>query len=710
MGGPSEENAGLAAEDGAGPGSRVGGYLVEERVGRGGMAVVFRARDERLGRLVALKVLAPVLAGDAGFRERFIRESRAAAAVDDPHIIPVFEAGEAGGVLFIAMRYVAGGDVRSLLRRAGPLPAWRAAAVVSPVASALDAAHAAGLVHRDVKPANMLVDTRPGRPDHVYLSDFGLSKGALASVGLTGSGLFLGTPDYISPEQIAGQAVDGRADQYSLACTVFELLTGTPPFSRDHGMAVIYAHTSEPPPLLTSRRPELPPAVDAVVAKGMAKDPADRFPSCQEFAAALRAALGLAAYETQLAAGDGGAADGERAATAVVQTPSPGPGLAEADTRTVSPRPQASRPGGSPERAPGQATEPSARSPQAGPALTPPPTITRPPAAGVARRRRRPVMLASGVTALVLAAGAFLAQRAGLFSESGFNNPQPVHGMKTPAAARTSSPQTKPPGRRIVARLLATLSDPSSQGVYSAAFSPDSKTIATGDENGPTYLWDASSHHLIATLTGLPGTPMGGLVAFSPNGKTIATAGSGNSNLYLWDAPSHHLIATLTDPSGEFAVAVAFSPDGKTIAAGDTYGRTYLWDASTYNLIATLTDPSGLQVLSVAFSPDGKTIATGEKRGPRTFLWDASSHRLIVTLTGPSGEETNSVAFSPDGKMIAAADSSGTTYLWDASTHRLIAALTGPSSQGVYSVAFSPDGKTIAAGDVNGKTYLWRIG
>ena len=306
MGGPPKENVGLAAGDGVGPGSRVAGYLIEERAGRGGMAVVFRARDERLGRLVALKVLAPVLAEDAELRQRFIRESRAAAAVDDPHIIPVFEAGEADGVLFIAMRYVAGGDVRSLLRRSGPLPAWRAAAFLSPVASALDAAHRAGLVHRDVKSANMLVDTRPGRPDHVYLSDFGISKAAMSSVGLTGTGEFLGTPDYSAPEQIEGRVVNGRADQYSLACTAFELLTGTPPFPRDHDMAVIYAHTSEPPPLLTSRRPESPPAADGILAKAMAKDPADRYPSCQEFIDSLRAALGLAAYETNVATEDSG--------------------------------------------------------------------------------------------------------------------------------------------------------------------------------------------------------------------------------------------------------------------------------------------------------------------------------------------------------------------------------------------------------------------
>ena len=172
---------GVPADAGGGPGglaagSRVAGYLLEEQAGAGGMAVVFRARDERLGRPVALKVLAPGLAADADFRRRFLRESRAAAAVDDPHIIPVYEAGEAGGVLFIAMRYVSGGDVRGLLRREGPLAPGRVAAIISPVACALDAAHAAGLVHRDVKPANMLIDARPGRPDHVYLSDFGLAR------------------------------------------------------------------------------------------------------------------------------------------------------------------------------------------------------------------------------------------------------------------------------------------------------------------------------------------------------------------------------------------------------------------------------------------------------------------------------------------------------------------------------------------------------
>jgi serine/threonine protein kinase/sugar lactone lactonase YvrE len=284
-------------------GSVLAGYRLEKQVGRGGFAVVFRALDERLGRPVALKILSPDLASSSPeFRRRFIAESRAAAAVDDPHIIPVYEAGQADGVLFIAMRFVAGGDLRQVLEREGALPPDRAADFVSPVASALDAAHAAGLVHRDVKPGNILVDARAGRPDHVYLSDFGIVKGA-ALGSLTGVGSSnLGTPDYMAPEQISGEPVDGRTDQYSLACVAVQLLTGTVPFQRDSLPALIYAHLSLPPPSLVALRPDLPAAVDQVVAKAMAKAPPERYESCGDFADALREALGLASYHRRSSA------------------------------------------------------------------------------------------------------------------------------------------------------------------------------------------------------------------------------------------------------------------------------------------------------------------------------------------------------------------------------------------------------------------------
>lgn len=283
------------------PGSRIAGYRLGEQIGRGGMAVVFRAQDERLERQVALKILSPALAADETFRHRFILESRSAAAVDDPYIIPVFEAGEADGVLFIAMRYVPGGDVDALLKQTGPLPAERVAAIISGVASALDTAHAAGLVHRDVKPTNMLLDTRVGRPDHVYLSDFGLSKGALSSADLTGVDRFMGTLHYCAPEQIQGRRVDARTDEYALACTAFELLSGRPPFSQEEASAVLYAQLKEPPPRLAPRRADLPAAVDDVLLRALAKAPEERYASCGEFADALRMALGLQRYAPDVA-------------------------------------------------------------------------------------------------------------------------------------------------------------------------------------------------------------------------------------------------------------------------------------------------------------------------------------------------------------------------------------------------------------------------
>ncbi|HEV2370759.1 MAG TPA: protein kinase [Streptosporangiaceae bacterium] len=345
-------------------GSLLAGYRLEAQVGAGGFAVVFRARDQRLDRTVALKILTPTLTADPAFRRRFIAESRAAAAVDDPHIIPVHEAGEADGVLFIAMRFVQGGDLRRVLDREGALAPGRAAEVISPVASALDAAHAAGLVHRDVKPANILVDARPGRPDHVYLSDFGVSKGAVSSVSLTGTGQFLGTPDYSAPEQIEGRGVDGRTDQYALACVAYQILTGEVPFERDQGMAVLLAHLSAPPPSLVSQRPDLPEAADRVLARGLAKAQEQRFGSCGAFADALREALDLAPYHPHGAASTPGpphtqivspppavpaepAAASSRSATAtaappVTETqPSPAPRLADHGvTADLPPGPQ----------------------------------------------------------------------------------------------------------------------------------------------------------------------------------------------------------------------------------------------------------------------------------------------------------------------------------------------------------------------------------
>ena len=283
---------------GLAPGARVAGYVLERLVGVGGMAAVYQARDERLGRVVALKLLA----GDEAVRIRFVREARAVAAVDHPHIIPVYAAGESDGMQFIAMRFVPGDTLQGVIRTNGSLSPRRAAGFISPVASALDAAHAAGLVHRDVKPGNILVDARRGGPEHPYLTDFGIARAMLSAGTLTVAGQFLGTPDYAAPEQVNGQPVDGRADQYALGCVAFEVLSGAVPFKRELPIAVLYAHLSTPPPRLTLIRPDLPPAVDDVLARAMAKNPDDRYPSCADFADALRESLGLDSYDPSRAA------------------------------------------------------------------------------------------------------------------------------------------------------------------------------------------------------------------------------------------------------------------------------------------------------------------------------------------------------------------------------------------------------------------------
>jgi serine/threonine-protein kinase len=271
-------------------GRQVGGYEIDVLLGRGGMGAVYRARDVDLGRTVALKVLAPEFANNERFRERFLRESRLAASLDHPHIVPIFQAGEAEGVLFLAMRYVEGTDLSQVVAKEGPLDPTRVVALAEQAASALDAAHERGLVHRDVKPSNMLIARSAGR-EHCYLADFGLTKRTGSISGLTVTHQVVGTLDYIAPEQIRGAEIDARADVYSLACVLHECLTAAPPFERATDVAVLWAHVHEEPPLVTSRRAELPKAIDAVLARGLAKEPADRYASCGELVAAVRSAL-----------------------------------------------------------------------------------------------------------------------------------------------------------------------------------------------------------------------------------------------------------------------------------------------------------------------------------------------------------------------------------------------------------------------------------
>jgi serine/threonine-protein kinase len=266
-------------------GDSIGGYRIDRMVGEGGMGVVYVATHSRLGRRAALKVMIPRLTQDPDFRERFIRESRIAASIEHTNIIPIYDADEENGILYLAMRYVDGVDLAEMLGQKGRLSLGEALALVGPVAAALDAAHEAGLVHRDVKPANVLIESST---HHVFLTDFGLAKSAAAS-GFTRTGSFIGTPHYCSPEQINGNRIDGRSDIYSLGCLAFHCLAGQPPFPRDSEVAVIHAHLTASPPAVTTVRPDLPAFLDGVIATAMAKFPDVRYSSGVELVEALRA-------------------------------------------------------------------------------------------------------------------------------------------------------------------------------------------------------------------------------------------------------------------------------------------------------------------------------------------------------------------------------------------------------------------------------------
>ena len=390
----------------AGVPGTVAGYRLDGYVGQGRRAVVYLAQDERLQRRVALKVMMPELARDTGFRTRMISESRTAAALGHPHIVPVFQADEADGTLYAAMRYVVGGDGRSLLSRPGPLPLGKAWRVIAEIASALDAAHAHGLIHRDVRPANILLDSDDAgdraASGRAYLSDFGMSQ-AFPPGQVIAPDQAAGILDYLAPEQIEGRDLDGRADQYSLACTGFELLCGTPPFGPDQGQTLMYAQIYADPPAASARRAGIPAAVDSVLATALAKDPADRYPSCGRFAAELRAALGLRSGEP---------ADPPR---------SPAPrGFGPRTMLRAAPagsRPAASRPAsgaGQPGRAASQAA-PAANEPHA--EVTDPPTEPGPripatagdpggpdPGPSARRIRTRGPVLAAGAAVVVAAA------------------------------------------------------------------------------------------------------------------------------------------------------------------------------------------------------------------------------------------------------------------------------------------------------------------
>jgi serine/threonine protein kinase/WD40 repeat protein len=683
---------------GVGPGSRIAGYLVEEQIGAGGMAVVFRARDEVLGRLAAVKLIAPSMANDQEFRARFLRESRAAAAVDSLHIIPVYAAGEAEGLLYIATRFVPGGDLAALLRRSGGLLATgRAGVLVAQVASALDAAHTAGLVHRDVKPQNILVDTVPERPEHAFLSDFGLSKGTTSSTQLTVSGQFLGTPDYSAPEQIRGGHVDGRTDQYALACVAFVLLTGSLPFHRDETVATMFAHLRDPVPLATRFRPELPAGVNGVLARALAKSPAERYGRCAEFADALQRALvpyGPPARLAPIQPPPAQTAPVWSVPPRAAQAPDPWAWLA----RTDGGRGPADRPALQP---PAGYARSASVPPAPSPAFRPAGGAQPPPGANWQHPSFPPAFAAEWEAALRENA-AYANTESGTKRNAGRPQP-PAAGGQLPSAGGRSG-QSR--GRNFQLALIS--------GAAALVLGAGAIIYVAGQHGGSTGAVSASSQRpdkptLAATLT-VPGDGTVDTAWMSPDGNLIAASGQG-STIYVWNTASPSHVSTFTPPAMKIGTTtystvidnVAFSaddssvtvsvypnvPSGAKTPGSESAYAVYQWNLATGNRTTVW---SFVTASTVAFSNDNSTALTYQNNVVSQITLSPELN-TAPQETLPGGADQSyppPYELDRDGGRMIYHPTSDETYVWDFTQESVVAKLK--SSE--YTV-LGADGKTI---------------
>jgi WD40 repeat protein len=637
----------------------VGPYPVLEVVGRGGMGVVFRALDRALNRVIAVKVLAPQLAAHGTARKRFMREARAAAAVAHEHVVNIHAVDEANGLPYLVMEYVPGLSLQDRIDRDGPLDPQDIARIALQVAEGLAAAHAQGLVHRDVKPANILLENVVGR---ARLSDFGLAR-AVDDAGATQHGTIAGTPDYMAPEQATAQIVDHRADLYSLGCVIYAMSTGRPPFRAATALGVLHLTTTAVPLPIRAANPTVPPDLEAIALKLLAKNPAERFPSAQVVAGELRAVLVRMQQPTLhpprrrkrvWALG----ACGALALVAVGAVFAPRYRAGEHSAVQNDPVEKAAPAGEQP-------------SPGATPGAVP------------------------------------------LFHpEGGWGN---LATVPTPEVARTFDGHTSsvrglavhPDGKRLVSvtgwprgdgtiRIWDTATGDSVHRILvgdvqadCVALTPSGDTIIAGFADGTVrlYEWDSETE-----LVSLGGHDRILALAAAPVGRRIAAADA-TGRVRVWDPATGRVVLTVAAHAPHPCRAVAFSPDGTALATVGRDGVVRTWDAATGTKRVEASSGTG-DVWGVVFADEGRTLITVSDTAT---VWDAATGQRLFDLRDGKPTPLTAVARAPEGTAVAACGLDGLVRVWDLRTRRLsYRASAGVGA--VWAVTFTPDGGHVLTG------------